>query len=82
MAWTGDLGLAVGSVLAYASVHGLKFYVFPVQRHFCIFAGSLPYTHNPQVNKYSIQVRSYNRWYSTSEDSTKISTINTRRRGT
>jgi len=46
MAWTGVLGLAVGSVLAYVSVHCLKLYVFPVQRHFCIFTESLPYTHN------------------------------------
>jgi len=29
MAWTGVLGLAVGSVSAYASVHGSKLYVFP-----------------------------------------------------
>jgi hypothetical protein len=28
MAWTGVLGLAVGSVPAYASVHGSKLYVF------------------------------------------------------
>jgi hypothetical protein len=45
MAWTGVQGLAVGSVPAYASVHGSKLYVFPVQRHFCIFTESLPYTH-------------------------------------
>jgi hypothetical protein len=46
MAWTGVLGLAVRSVPAYASVHCLKLYVFPVQCHFCIFTESLPYTHN------------------------------------
>jgi len=45
MAWTGVLGLAVRSVQAYASVHGSKLYAFPVQRHFCIFTESLPYTH-------------------------------------
>jgi hypothetical protein len=45
MAWTGVLGLVVESVTVYASVHGSKLYVFWVQRHFCIFMESLPYTH-------------------------------------
>jgi hypothetical protein len=38
------------------------------------------FTLNLQVNKYATQVRSHNRWYSTNEDSTKISITNTRRR--
>jgi len=32
------------------------------------------FTLNPQVNKYATQVRSHNRWYSTSEDPTKSPT--------
>jgi len=45
MAWTGVLGLAVGSVPAYASVHGSKLYVFPCSVTSAFFTESLPYTH-------------------------------------
>jgi len=49
---------------------------------YLLLLASTLFTLNPQVNKYATQVRSHNRWYSTSEHSTKISITNTRRRST